>query len=71
MAKDKKDIKSFLKPRKGRIRQGYFTPKNPEKYKGDPTNIIYRSGWEFKFFSYCDTNESVITDPFEETYDDE
>ena len=60
MAKDKKDIKNFLKPRNGRIRQGYFKPQNPEKYKGDPTNIIYRSGWEFKFFAYCDTNKSVL-----------
>jgi hypothetical protein len=55
-----KDIKSFLKPRNGRIRQGYFTPKNPSKYKGDPTQIIYRSGWEFKFFKFCDDNANVL-----------
>ena len=60
MSNKNKNIKDFLKPRKGRIKQGYFKPKNPEKYKGDPHNIIYRSGWEFKFFSYCDTNPSVI-----------
>lgn len=60
MADKKKDIKNFLKPRKGRIRQGYFKPTNPEKYKGDPTNIIYRSSWEFKFFKYCDENEMVL-----------
>ena len=28
--------------------KGYFKPKNPKKYKGDPTNIIYRSLWEKK-----------------------
>lgn len=60
MDKKDKDIKSFLKPRKGRIRQGYFIPKNPDKYKGDPTNIIYRSGWEFKFFKYCDSTDMVL-----------
>ncbi|NDB85179.1 MAG: head completion protein, partial [Alphaproteobacteria bacterium] len=26
--------------------KGKFNPKNPNKYKGDPTNIIYRSRWE-------------------------
>jgi len=28
--------------------QGFFKPKYPEKYKGDPTNIVYRSGYELK-----------------------
>ena len=33
MSNKDKDIKSFLKPRTGkRIRQGYFTPKNPASY---------------------------------------
>ena len=27
-------IKETLKPRRGRIRQGYFVPKNPQKYDG-------------------------------------
>lgn len=40
--------------------QGKFKPKNPQKYKGDPTNIIYRSSWERKFLKYCDTNENII-----------
>ena len=26
--------------------KGPFRPRNPEKYKGDPTGIIYRSRWE-------------------------
>lgn len=60
MAKQKKDIQDFLKPQNGRVRQGYFVPRNPEKYKGDPTKIIYRSSWEFKFLSYCDSSESVV-----------
>jgi len=39
--------------------QGRFKPRNPEKYKGDPTNIIYRSGWELKLMSYLDKHLHV------------
>ena len=31
-----------------------YRPYNPEKYKGDPTNIIFRSSWEKIVFKYCD-----------------
>lgn len=40
--------------------KGRFSPKNPEKYKGDPTNIIYRSLWERKVMVYLDENPNVI-----------
>jgi hypothetical protein len=40
--------------------KGKFTPQNPQKYKGDPTNIIYRSSWEVKVMKYLDENPSVI-----------
>ena len=40
--------------------QGRFKPKNPKKYMGDPTNIIYRSGWEFKLMRYLDVHPDVI-----------
>jgi hypothetical protein len=40
--------------------QGRFKPRNPEKYKGDPTNIIYRSGWELKLMSYLDKHPHVV-----------
>ena len=40
--------------------KGYFKPKNPGKYKGNPTNIIYRSSWELKLMSYLDTHQDVI-----------
>ena len=40
--------------------QGKFRPKNPSKYKGDPTNIIYRSSWELTVFKYLDSNPSII-----------
>jgi hypothetical protein len=40
--------------------KGKFKPKNPKKYKGDPTNIIYRSLWEKKTMEWLDTNNNVI-----------
>lgn len=40
--------------------KGYFKPRNPSKYKGDPTNIIYRSRWESKFMNYLDTHPDVL-----------
>lgn len=42
-----------------RYYQGKFKPKNPQKYVGDPTDIIYRSSWELKFMIWCDTNTAV------------
>ena len=41
--------------------KGYFKPQNPQKYKGDPTNIVYRSGWELKLMLYLDKHEEVIS----------
>lgn len=43
-----------------RTHKGRFRPKNPEKYKGDPTNIIYRSSYELKFFRYVDRHPDVV-----------
>jgi hypothetical protein len=40
--------------------KGRYQPKNPQKYRGDVNNIIYRSLWERKFLVYCDTNENVL-----------
>ena len=40
--------------------KGVFKPKNPIKYKGDPTNIIYRSSWELKSMMYLDNHKDVI-----------
>lgn len=39
--------------------QGKYKPKYPRKYKGDPTNIIYRSGWELKLFRKMDLHPQV------------
>lgn len=40
--------------------RGRFKPTNPSKYKGDPSNIIYRSLWELRFMKYCDTHPKVL-----------
>ena len=38
---------------------GKYFPRHPKKYKGNPTNIVYRSSWEKKFMNWCDITESV------------
>jgi hypothetical protein len=40
--------------------KGRFVPKNPKKYKGDPTNVIYRSLWERQVMKYLDLNSTVL-----------
>ena len=40
--------------------KGKFRPRVPTKYKGDYTNIIYRSLWELKFMKYCDSNQNIL-----------
>jgi len=39
---------------------GRFLPKNPQKYRGNPSNIIYRSTWECRVMNWLDTTESII-----------
>ena len=48
--------------------QGFFRPKNIKKYKGDFTNIVYRSSWELKTMMYMDTNPYVIEWKSEEIF---
>ena len=40
--------------------RGKYTPKNPEKYRGDPKNIVYRSTWECRVMNWLDNNESIL-----------
>lgn len=40
--------------------KGLFRPKNPQKYRGDPSNIIYRSNWELKLMIYLDGHPDII-----------
>jgi len=44
-----------------------YKPMFPEKYEGDPTNIVMRSSWETRFASWCDKNPSVVKWLSEET----
>lgn len=40
--------------------QGRFKPNNPQKYDGDPTNIIYRSSLELRFMQHLDSSPGVL-----------
>jgi len=41
--------------------KGKFKPKNPKKYKGDPSNIIFRSSWERDVMKWCDDNDKIVS----------
>jgi len=40
--------------------KGFYRPKNPHKYIGDITQIVYRSSWELRFNEILDSNPNVI-----------
>jgi len=44
-----------------RYHQGRFSPKNPSKYKGDPSAIVYRSSWELRACVYFDNRKEVLS----------
>ena len=44
-----------------------YVPVFPEKYAGDPSNIIMRSSWETKFAIWCDKNPQIVKWSSEET----
>ena len=39
---------------------GKFKPKNPKKYNGNPSKIVYRSSWEARCMNYFDQNDNII-----------
>lgn len=39
---------------------GRFSPANPSKYRGDPTNIWYRSLWERRVMEHLDSNLNIL-----------
>ena len=41
--------------------KGKFTPINPQKYRGDASNIIYRSSWEKRVMLWLDKHSQVIS----------
>lgn len=40
--------------------KGIFKPLNPSKYKGNPTNIIYRSRWELMLMAKFDEHPEIL-----------
>ena len=40
--------------------RGKYHPTNPKKYRGNPSQVIYRSLWERKLMVYCDNNDNVL-----------
>jgi len=38
---------------------GKYKVKNPKKYAGDHTKVVYRSLWEKYCFKYCDENADI------------
>ena len=39
--------------------KGWFKPKNPQKYKGDSNNIVFRSSWEHRVMKWFDEHPQV------------
>lgn len=39
---------------------GRFIPRNPQKYSGDPSNIIFRSSWEVACMKFLDSSSAVL-----------
>jgi hypothetical protein len=42
------------------LHQGSYKPRYPEKYKGNPLGIVFRSGLELKWFRFFDFNKTVL-----------
>lgn len=40
--------------------KGKYRVKNPKKYKGDPTKVIFRSLWERNTFRWLDDNPDIV-----------
>ena len=40
--------------------QRKYTPKHPEKYKGNPSEIYMRSSWETQFAIWADSNPAIL-----------
>lgn len=43
-----------------KTKQGSYTPKNPDKYKGNVAAIRYMSSWELNFHQFLDSNPNVL-----------
>jgi len=67
MSKRTLNIKNLTPRKDSPYKQGYYQLINPAKYIGDQNKIIFRSSWEKKFATYCDSNDNIIawsSEPF-------
>lgn len=42
------------------FRQGYYHLQHPEKYLGNPNNVVYRSSWELRMHRFLDNNTQIL-----------
>ena len=50
-----------------KYKQGLYRIQNKEKYKGNPDNCFFRSGWELRVQKFLDLNPNVLEWSSEET----
>ncbi len=41
--------------------KGFYRPRNPQKYEGDFTKIVYRSSWERSVCKWADLNPNIAS----------
>ena len=52
----------------GKFKQGHFVPKHPEKYKGNSSNIVFRSSYEYALMKFLDEQANVLEWSSEEKF---
>ena len=40
--------------------KGVYKVRNKNKYRGNPSKVIFRSLWERSFMGYCDNNKNIV-----------
>ena len=53
----------MAKVKKRQFKQGLFQLRNPDVYIGDPSKVVYRSSYEYKFFKWIDTLACIENSP--------
>jgi hypothetical protein len=51
---------AYIVDQMSKYHQGKFRPINPSKYKGDVSNIVYRSSWELKALLHFDKHPDIL-----------
>lgn len=49
-----------MSAKKTNYKQGFYKLQNPQKYKGDAENIVFRSGWEKRVFDWLDEHPQIV-----------